>query len=197
MQKKRNQGGFTLIELAIVLVILGVIIYIVSNFVRGSSDPANATAIRAAAKNMANAIGYTSTNLGTGISATSNSLPASGLTMMDVLMVGDTAVNASYLNAFKQLKMRPLEGDYKVITRPSGSTPGTYQLINYPVTFVPCTTGKVCVQFQNVPSDTVAELALKSGITNFAAGTAQATGALQYTAVDSNGFHTVTLQAVP
>ncbi len=193
----KKQSGFTLTELIIVVVILGILSFMVYRAVGGSTDPANAGAMRSSAKTMANAIGYIHTNLGTGLNPTTSPLPASGLNMMDVLMVGDTAVAAAYKTQYTQINMRPLEGEFKVVTRPTGSTPGVYQLLTYPVSFVTCTTGKVCVQMTSVPTTTLQELSSKYGYTSFAPGTAVATGPLRYTAVDANGFHTVTLENVP
>lgn len=192
----KKQKGFTLTELIIVVIILGILAYLGVRAIAGSSDPANAAAIRASSKEIAKGVGYLHTNLGTGLSATANALPKSGLNMLDVLMVGEEAVATTYTTQYRQAKMRPLEGEFKVVARPSGSTPGTYELLTYPVTVVACATGKVCVRLANVPSDTVADLAGKYGLT-FVAATAQTTGPLRYTAVDSEGFHTVTLEQVP
>ncbi|HBN9635055.1 type II secretion system protein [Pseudomonas aeruginosa] len=197
MIKKRGQAGFTLIEMMVVIAVVGVLILIVASSMRGSSDSANATAIRSSAKTLATAIGYLNTTLGTGLSATANALPKSGLNMMDVIMTGEDSVSATFLNAYRQQKMRPLESEYRVIQRASGTTPGTYQLVTYPITFVACTTGKVCIQYQNVPSETVGELATRSGIPNFNAATAKTTGAVRYTAADGQGYHTVTMEATP
>lgn len=196
MNKMKKQAGMTLIELIVVIVILGVLAALIVNSVRGSSDPANAAAIKSASQELAKAVGYTHVNLGTGLSATANPLPVTGQTMMDVLMVGRDSVATAYKTKFDSINMRPLEGDFKVTTRPSGGTPGVYEILNFPVSFVTCTAGYVCVQMQSVPSETVEALTEKYGMT-FAAGTAVTTGALQYTAVSATGTHTVKMQQVP
>lgn len=193
----KKAKGFTLIELIVVIVILGIVMLMVARTTSGSSDPANAQAIRKGAKTLTEGIGYLHANLGNGLSATANPLPTNGLSLLDVLMVGRTAVATAYQNGYDQANMRPLESDFSVVTRPSGSTPGTYQLLTYPVSFVACTTGHVCTQFTKVPSSTVQELASKYGLTNFVAATAVTTGPVRYTAADSSGFHVVTLDNVP
>lgn len=195
----KRQKGFTLIELIIVVVILGILGYVAMSVTSGSPDPANATAMRSGAKELSKGIGYLHANLGNGLSATSNVLPASGLNMLDVLMVGRDAVASSYRSSYDRANMRPLESDFSITRRPSGSTPGQYQLLTYPVTFVSagCTTGRVCVQFQRVPSSTLQELVAKYGINNFVPTTALSTGPVRYTAADSSNFHTVTLENVP
>ncbi|CRN72501.1 hypothetical protein AX279_18330 [Pseudomonas sp. J237] len=194
--KRQGQGGFTLIELMIVIAVVGVLIVIGVNAFRGSSDGANALAINGASKQLAKGVGYMHVQMGTGLSAIGNPVLASGMTMMDVLMVGSSAVNTTYRTRFEQINMRPMEGDFRVVTRASGSTPGVYQVLDYTVSFVTCATGKLCLQYTNVPSETVAELAKRAGINNFVASTAVSSGPLRYTAA-SNGFHTVTVEEVP
>jgi prepilin-type N-terminal cleavage/methylation domain-containing protein len=194
--KKHRQGGFTLIELMIVIAVVGVLIVIGVNAFRGSSDGANALAINGASKQLAKGVGYMHVQMGTGLNAMSNPILGSGMTMMDVLMVGSDAVNSTYKTRFEQINMRPMEGDFRVQTRASGSTPGVYQVLDYTVGFVACATGKICLQYANVPSETVAELAKRAGISNFAAATGVSTGPLRYTPA-SNGFHTVTVEEVP
>lgn len=194
---KNKQSGFTLIELMVVVVIVGILALIAATSLKGTSDPANATAVRSVGQDLTHAIGYIHANLGTGLSATTNALPVSGQTMLDVLVMGVSSVNSTYQNAFSRIGVRTLEGNIRVVSRPNGQTPGSYTVNSYPISFVSCATGYVCTRFDNVPSSTVQELAAKAGITNFAPGTAQTTGSTQYTAADSSGQHSVTLQLMP
>jgi len=196
MRRKLRQAGVTLVEVLIVILIIGILMYMIASPFRGTGDNANAVAIDATSKSLAKAVGYLHTELGTGLSATGSALPGSGMTMMDVLMVGEDAVASNYRVRYRRAAMRPLEGDFKVIERASGSSSGKYQVASFPVTFVTCAPGKVCVQYDAVPTETVAALAERSGISNFSESTAVTSGAVRYSSANA-GFHTVVMERVP
>ena len=194
--RNRKQKGFTLIELTIVIAILGIVMAIVVNAVRGSSDSANATAITSSSTQLAKAIGYIHAQLGTGLSATANAItnPAGG-NMMPVLMEGRSAVLAAYQPRFDQIQMRPLGSDYK---RTGTAAPYTYNLLNYPVTFVSsgCPVGSVCVQYSNVPEEVAAVVYTK--MTGKVLGsTAQTLDNGLVVSAATNGLRTLTLHEIP
>lgn len=198
LKQRRNQKGFTLIELMIVVVILGILLLMVANPFKGTADPANAKAMRSFAKATASAIGIMHAQLGTGTNALSNPITKSGLTMMDVIIIGEDAVNASYIAKYRGLNARPLDTDITVVSRPSGSTPGSYAVVNFPVSFqASCASvGKICLQYDLVPSDTLQQLAQDFGI-QFDATQAISTGPLRYTAADGDGKHVVKMISTP
>lgn len=189
----KKQNGFTLPEIIVVVVLVGILLAIAVRALSGGTDSANSAAIRNSAKALANAVGYIHINLGNGIITSGN--PIAQADMMDVLMIGPTMVQAQYQDAYKGLNMRPLETDIKVKARPSGSTTGSYELLTYPIKFAAtCDADKVCVQYDHVTTAVVKEISSKYGIQYTDAGVT--TSALSYTA-PSAGFHTVTIMNVP
>lgn len=208
----KAQKGFTLIELIIVIGILGVLAAIAISAFRGSSDSANAAAIRSTAQQLSKAVAYIHVNMGNGIKTPANKIGS----MMDVLMNGPTAVNntgngaANLRTQFTNLNMRPLNGDFRIITAPTG-TPlagGVYSVLTFPVSFIDCQTnnpGKVCIQYADVPTATLKELLNKYGLDyatttlldTTAAGAATNTNTVSFTAADANALHTVTIREVP
>tara|TARA_R110001592_G_scaffold33503_19_gene116023 strand:+ start:84 stop:695 length:612 start_codon:yes stop_codon:yes gene_type:complete len=191
-QNNAEQKGFTLVELLIVVVILGVLLVIYMSTIGGGTNTANAGAIRGAGAEMARGVGFININLGTGIdTSSSNPLTATGEDMMDVLVKGRASVSSTYQAAYDQLKMRPLQG--KVNVRGSG-----FDMLGYGVSFVQgtsCLTNKVCTQFTNVPSEVVQQLALKEGIT-YTTTASSANENLHWDAA-TGGTHTVTILAYP
>lgn len=211
-KNSRSQKGFTLIELMIVVGILGVLGAIAITAFRGSSDGANAAAIRGSTQQLSKAVGYIHVNMGNGVKTPTNKIGS----MMDILMNGEMAVantgsGASNLRSqYSRLGMRPLNTDFRVITAPTG-TPlagGEYSVLTFKVVFLECQTdnpGKVCVQFSDVPTATLKELLNKYGLDYStstlvdanAAAAATKTAAVTFTAADANALHTVTLREIP
>lgn len=164
---KRKQSGFTLIELLMVVVILGILAYVSMSAFSGSPNAANATAIRSGASEIAKGVGYIHANIGNGISTVANPLASSPATMLDVLMIGNGAVNTTYKARFEKLQMRPMESEFRVITRGSSTVKGTYNLLSYPVDVkaeAQCPTGKVCVVFDKVPDAVRDEIFTRYGL---------------------------------
>ena len=160
----KKQSGFTLVELLMVVVILGILAYVSMTAFSGSPNAANATALRSGASEIAKGIGYINANIGNGIkTGIDNPLSADKYTMLDVLILGDEAVHADYESRYKAVAMRPLETEFRVSAR----TPGTdnYKLLSYPVAVSDtCPTGKVCVIFDNVPRPVLDELLVRYGL---------------------------------
>lgn len=191
----KRQKGFTLIELMVVIVILGVLAYVAMNAFGGGTNSANATAIRSAGNELARAVGFLNVNLGTGTDTSgSNPLTATGEDMMGVLVKGGVAVASAYRPRFDLLNMRPLQG--KINATGTGAST-TYSIMGYPIRFVQtgCPTNKVCVQVDNVPAAVVTEMAIKENLTYTT--TAFTTGEnLRWTAA-AGGQHNITMLFFP
>lgn len=167
---KVKQKGFTLIELLMVVVILGILAYVAMSAFSGSPNAANATAIRAGATEIAKGVGYIHANIGNGISTVNNPLKNGSATMLDVLMVGEGAVHGDYKARFQKLEMRPMESEFRVITR-GGATKGVYNLLSYPVDVTDtCPARKVCVTFTGVPDAVRDEIFTRYGLQAVADG---------------------------
>lgn len=171
--KGNKQKGFTLIELLMVVVILGILAYVATSAFSGSPNAANATAIRSGATEIAKGVGYIHANIGNGITTVKNPLTGgtnSKATMLDVLMVGNGAVDDKYLARFDALEMRPLESEFRVNTRGSKDRKGVYSLLSYKVEVDnatatdACPKGKVCVSFDNVPDAVRDEIFTRYGL---------------------------------
>lgn len=207
---KVKQKGFTLIELLMVVVILGILAYVAMSAFSGSPNAANATAIRAGATEIAKGVGYIHANIGNGIKTVGNPLSNGSATMLDVLMVGDDAVNdtGTYKSRFQKLEMRPMESEFRVITR-GGATKGVYHLLSYPVDVTAsCPTRKVCVTFTGVPDAVRDEIFTRYGLQAVTDGSTTATagvttvGAGQtlpvaFTASGSTGTNLIQFALIP
>lgn len=163
---KGSQGGFTLIELLTVVVILGILAYVSMSAFSGSPNSANATAVRSAATEIAKGVGYINANLGNGIKTKSNPIMSGSTTMLDVLIVGDAVVTASYKPRFQAIEMRPLESEFKIENRPSAiGEVGKYSMITYDVSVTDdCPVRKVCTVFEKVPDAVRDEILNRYGL---------------------------------
>lgn len=194
----RKQQGFTLTELLIVVVILGILAYIVMRALSGNTDAAQATAIRSTAGEVAKGMGYIHANLGNGLDPTSsNTVAGTAAGMLAVLVDGESAVNASLKQRYVRLGMRPLSSEI----RKDG---GNYYVQNYQVTVEPClgssANRRVCTKFTNVTGPVAEVIAAKEGHEIVSpAGTSGTSSHVDtvHVSAASGGVHTVVFALVP
>lgn len=188
---KKQQGGFTLLELLVTVVIVGVMAYVVMSALNGGTVPAKAQAIRSSSSEIGRAIGFLNVNLGTGIDTSSaNVLSATGEDMLDVLVKGRSAVSSTYQTAYDGLGMRPLED--KIVPDGSG-----YRLDIFDIAMVQtgCPSNRICVSYSPVPADVLQSLCEKFGVTYTTTANNSGTS-VRWTAA-SGGTHTVTMVVTP
>lgn len=114
--KIRKSLGFTLIELMIVVVILGVLAAVVMNSVFGSSDGATAQLLSRASQNVATNVSMLSQTCGTTSDVANSPIPATtgAGNFVKLLFGGNSAANngiatnASYASCYTQARVKPL-----------------------------------------------------------------------------------------
>lgn len=149
---KRAESGFTLLELLIVVVILGIILVVVAMATVGNTAGARAKMLQRIASGSIQNINLIAQTCGTTTAITGNPVPASGRTMADVIFGGRDNVATGYLDCYQRAGVRSL--------RDGVSRSGTgWQVNDYPVTFSGGGTAKIAVQYQRVPDDTTLAMA--------------------------------------
>lgn len=163
---KAIQKGFTLIELVIVVLVLGVLISVVAaQFNGGITDSARAMALYDASSKLSTNWQILNQNCGTPTNTTSNPIFTGGATALDVLVVGPGTTAApniatQYTACYNTAGIRPLSDVIQ------GAKGGPYTVQN---TYTVTMTGgggigsPLVVQFQNVSSEAVAALVTKYG----------------------------------
>lgn len=112
--KRMRQGGFTLIELIVVVAIIGVLIGVIAPSMTGSTDSAKAKQFKRVAANifnnwqLVNSICGTSTQITAGTHPLATSAGSAGVA--NVLFGGLANVAAAKQTCYQQSKILPIEG---------------------------------------------------------------------------------------
>lgn len=198
----RRQSGFTMTELLIVVVIIGILGVVTMRALSGSTDGAQAIAIRSTASELAKGMGYIHANLGNGLDPTAGNVVAGGSGgMLAVLVEGEGAVHSDYKQKYVRLGMRPLSSE---ITKVASN----YRIYSHNINMVPCAGSwagrKVCTTFTNISTPVAEALADKEGLTLLSSEpgkeNAQNTNRLQDTLhleSTGGGMYTATFALVP
>ena len=152
----RKSKGFTLIELIVVVVILGVLAGLGITAAKGKSEPAKAAALLTAANEIATSMTLAASNCNVSTQVASNVLPdsANSRTLSDVLIGGKTMVATAYQSCFDQV-VKPLSERSQVVSA------GVYSFEGYTMSLAGGGTNPLDVTFAAVPDTIVLILAQK------------------------------------
>src|SRR3989338_8044201 len=119
--RRRNQKGFTLVEVLITIILIGVIAAIVypliNNFV---SSKANAQEMMSVAQNIVRSASMMNQTMRAPTAVTSNPLTAAGNNLLDAVIMGDKVtgiISATYAPRYATSGIRPMSDAVTTITR--------------------------------------------------------------------------------
>lgn len=155
MNSNRNkQQGFTLIEIMVVVVIMGILISIAAPKFMGIEDTTKAKIMVSTATDIKNMLDKLAGACGVSATATGSALPDTGKTIQDVIFGGVDNVAADKKICFADSKVIALTD----VSQPSG-TPGTYNVQGFGVDLVGGGSAKLQVKYLAVPNQIVRSMA--------------------------------------
>lgn len=193
-----NQKGFTLIELMIVIIIIGLLASVVAPKFMGSTDKAKTTTKWIAAEQISQCISAYTLNLGLSSNDPTNipNFLESGNTMLDVVMGGDVAVIAAADARFnaESLKCEGLKKVLKTVSAPTAGTPGNYTIDGNRVTVSNGSATEIDVNLDGVSTTEVQAMAFSYGnATAFDSSSAGSAGSIRWSAL-AGTTHTLTIR---
>ncbi|MEQ9131898.1 MAG: type II secretion system protein [Salinisphaeraceae bacterium] len=192
--KAARQKGFTLVELAIVVVILGIVAGIIATRFTGS---AAASARAEAIETFAGSAGLLASTVNTqlGLPATMDSAhPAvddNGNSWLDVIVDGRDFIDADFQQGYDRTGAGSLRDAVAVVTEPAVGTPGVYEVEGYEVQIDDAknvTDGEATFTFIDVPANVVQAMVETIEPADAYAAGGEANGDLVYGAV-AGGLH--------
>jgi len=193
LQQSKRNSGFTLVELLIVVVILGLISATVVATVSTNTDSATKLVLERTHRNMTNNWSQLVAAAGVPKTVAANAVLATNATAIDVLVYGVDFVVAAQQPNYDQSNILPLIESFTVDTVPvSGTSAGAYSVEGFGTTIATPSTREFTSIYASVPSSIVELMWADQYSAAFVPGTPQTAGPIQYSAA-SGGTHTLTL----
>lgn len=188
---KAKQAGFTLIEMAIVVVIIGILAYVASRaFGTGVTGGAKATGLYEATNKITQSWSMLATQAGQSTVIASSPLPdaATSKTPEDVVFRGQANIATAYQSAWTQGGLIALADMAQV------ASGGGYTVSGHKVTLGGGGNSPLSVTFEGVPEDVALQIVQKhgSGVSALVATGDSTNNAVRYSAV-TGGLTNVTI----
>lgn len=140
--------GFTLVELLIVVLIIGVLLTIYIMSTSGSTGGARALALVKASDDMASSVSRLASTCGLSTTVAANPLPDTGKSLLDVVLVGESELAPTYKKCWKQASARALMD----VAQKDGAN---YLVQGYQLTLAGGGTNPFQFTYANVPDEEV------------------------------------------
>ena len=182
---KIAQRGFTMVELVVVMIGIGILIALLAPNFGGTKDEGMALLLDKSAQTIAGNWVKVAQLCGTTTDVNYSPVPAAGNTVADVLFNGSASVNSSYAGCYAQAHVNLAE-------MAQGST-GSWKIGGYPISFSGGGTVAFCSGFTGVPDSIVLMLAQRYNNALQTLAASDSTSRIVQYSVASNGTRTVSV----
>lgn len=182
--------GFTLVELLIVVIVIGVLMSIFVRTTSGVDASARATALIKAADDIGGSISRLASMCGVSTTVASNPLPDASKTLLDVMIHGEADLAAEYQQCWRQSSSRVLAD---VITKEGTD----YKVQGFNLTLAGGGTAPLALTFEGVQDEVVLLAAQKYNSSLTALAASDTTGARVQYGTASGGARDLTILVQP